>query len=44
VKSRSDAPAGFFEVEAAGLRWLAVPGVLFGGGYVAQAIESARRY
>jgi fructosamine-3-kinase len=26
VKSRSDAPAGFFEVEAAGLRWLAVPG------------------
>ena len=26
VKSRPDAPAGFFEVEAAGLRWLAVPG------------------
>jgi fructosamine-3-kinase len=26
VKSRSDAPAGFFEVEAAGLRWLAAPG------------------
>ncbi|RZT17005.1 fructosamine-3-kinase [Kribbella sp. VKM Ac-2569] len=26
VKSRSDAPAGFFEVEAAGLRWLDVPG------------------
>lgn len=25
VKSRPDAPAGFFEVEAAGLRWLAVP-------------------
>ena len=26
VKRRHDAPAGFFEVEAAGLRWLAVPG------------------
>ncbi|GAA0955718.1 fructosamine kinase family protein [Kribbella koreensis] len=26
VKERQDAPAGFFEVEAAGLRWLAVPG------------------
>lgn len=26
VKSRPDAPAGFFEVEAAGLRWLAVHG------------------
>ncbi|MGW7685408.1 fructosamine kinase family protein [Kribbella sp. NPDC054772] len=26
VKSRPDAPEGFFEVEAAGLRWLAVPG------------------
>ena len=26
VKRRPDAPAGFFEVEAAGLRWLAVPG------------------
>jgi fructosamine-3-kinase len=25
VKQRHDAPAGFFEVEAAGLRWLAVP-------------------
>ncbi|TDO45401.1 fructosamine-3-kinase [Kribbella sp. VKM Ac-2527] len=26
VKRRHDAPEGFFEVEAAGLRWLAVPG------------------
>ncbi|MEV5961350.1 fructosamine kinase family protein [Kribbella sp. NPDC051952] len=26
VKRRPDAPTGFFEVEAAGLRWLAVPG------------------
>ena len=26
VKTRPDAPSGFFEVEAAGLRWLAVPG------------------
>jgi fructosamine-3-kinase len=26
VKRRHDAPRGFFEVEAAGLRWLAVPG------------------
>jgi fructosamine-3-kinase len=26
VKERRDAPPGFFEVEAAGLRWLAVPG------------------
>jgi fructosamine-3-kinase len=26
VKRRRDAPVGFFEVEAAGLRWLAVPG------------------
>ncbi|MDX6236578.1 MAG: hypothetical protein QOG10_1393 [Kribbellaceae bacterium] len=26
VKERLDAPPGFFEVEAAGLRWLAVPG------------------
>ncbi|HZX08648.1 fructosamine kinase family protein [Kribbella sp.] len=26
VKSRPDAPADFFQVEAAGLRWLAVPG------------------
>ncbi|MEU4191477.1 fructosamine kinase family protein [Kribbella sp. NPDC026611] len=26
VKRRHDAPTGFFEVEAAGLRWLAVPG------------------
>ena len=26
VKRRHDAPPGFFEVEAAGLRWLAVPG------------------
>jgi fructosamine-3-kinase len=26
VKRRPDAPPGFFEVEAAGLRWLAVPG------------------
>jgi fructosamine-3-kinase len=26
VKQRHDAPPGFFEVEAAGLRWLAVPG------------------
>jgi prepilin-type processing-associated H-X9-DG protein len=26
VKQRPDAPAGFFEAEAAGLRWLAVPG------------------
>lgn len=26
VKRRLDAPPGFFEVEAAGLRWLAVPG------------------
>ncbi len=26
VKRRRDAPPGFFEVEAAGLRWLAVPG------------------
>jgi fructosamine-3-kinase len=26
VKQRADAPAGFFEAEAAGLRWLAVPG------------------
>ncbi|MGY4765948.1 fructosamine kinase family protein [Kribbella sp. CWNU-51] len=26
VKRRLDAPAGYFEVEAAGLRWLAVPG------------------
>lgn len=26
AKSRRDAPAGFFEVEAAGLRWLAVDG------------------
>jgi len=26
VKKRRDAPKGFFEVEAAGLRWLAVPG------------------
>jgi hypothetical protein len=25
VKRRLDAPAGYFEVEAAGLRWLAVP-------------------
>ncbi|EYT49175.1 fructosamine kinase family protein [Brachybacterium muris] len=28
VKSRADAPAGFFETEAAGLRWLAEPGVV----------------
>lgn len=26
TKRRADAPPGFFEVEAAGLRWLAVPG------------------
>ena len=26
VKQQADAPAGFFEVEAAGLRWLSVPG------------------
>ncbi len=26
TKRRPDAPSGFFEVEAAGLRWLAVPG------------------
>ncbi|MGH3462985.1 MAG: fructosamine kinase family protein [Kribbellaceae bacterium] len=26
VKQRPDAPAGFFEAEASGLRWLAVPG------------------
>ncbi len=26
TKRRADAPEGFFEVEAAGLRWLAVPG------------------
>ena len=26
VKRRVNAPEGFFEVEAAGLRWLAVPG------------------
>ncbi|WP_433022861.1 fructosamine kinase family protein [Kribbella sp. CA-294648] len=26
VKERPDAPPGFFEVEAAGLRWLSVPG------------------
>jgi fructosamine-3-kinase len=26
VKTRADAPPGFFEVEAAGLRWLDVPG------------------
>lgn len=35
VKSRRDAPAGFFEVEAAGLRWLAVPG----GVPVAEPLE-----
>jgi fructosamine-3-kinase len=35
VKQRLDAPAGFFEVEAAGLRWLAVPG----GVPVAQPLE-----
>lgn len=28
VKSRADAPAGFFAAEAAGLRWLAEPGVI----------------
>ena len=28
VKSRADAPAGFFETEAAGLRWLTEPGVV----------------
>jgi len=35
VKRRSDAPPGFFEVEAAGLRWLAVPG----GVPVAEPVE-----
>jgi fructosamine-3-kinase len=35
VKHRLDAPPGFFEVEAAGLRWLAVPG----GVPVAQPLE-----
>jgi len=35
VKRRHDAPPGFFEVEAAGLRWLAVPG----GVPVAEPIE-----
>ncbi len=35
VKRRRDAPPGFFEVEAAGLRWLAVPG----GVAVAEPID-----
>jgi fructosamine-3-kinase len=35
VKRRPDAPAGFFEVEAAGLRWLAVPG----GAGVAEPLD-----
>ena len=26
TKTRADAPEGFFAAEAAGLRWLAVPG------------------
>ena len=40
VKRRSDAPAGFFAVEAAGLRWLAaVPG----GVRVVEPLEVGRR-
>ncbi|MEU8223083.1 fructosamine kinase family protein [Kribbella sp. NPDC048915] len=35
VKSRSDAPPGFFEVEAAGLRWLRVSG----GAPVAEPLD-----
>ncbi|GAA1568638.1 fructosamine kinase family protein [Kribbella sancticallisti] len=35
VKERHDVPAGFFEVEAAGLRWLSVPG----GPPVVQPLE-----
>lgn len=35
VKRRPDAPPGFFEVEAAGLRWLAVPG----GALVAEPVD-----
>jgi fructosamine-3-kinase len=40
VKSRSDAPPGFFEVEAAGLRWLAVPG----GVPVAQPLDVSAQH
>ncbi|MFG1625927.1 hypothetical protein [Kribbella sp. NPDC049227] len=35
VKRRHDAPDGFFEVEAAGLHWLAVPG----GAPVAKPVD-----
>lgn len=38
VKTRPDAPSGFFEVEAAGLHWLAVPG----GVPVAEPLEVSR--
>lgn len=37
VKQRADAPAGLFEAEAAGLRWLAVPG----GAAIAEPLEVA---
>jgi fructosamine-3-kinase len=40
VKSRPDAPPGFFEVEAAGLRWLSVPG----GVPVAEPLDVSARH
>lgn len=40
IKTRADAPAGFFEAEAAGLRWLAVAG----GARVAQVTRASAAF